>query len=349
MNLRPSPQPAYDDDSVRVFSGRALDVLRSIPDATIHSVVTDPPYAIDSTSEANEQQLSDAPMLGMQSSNWHEKATHSRGYADNDPRQFQRWCEGWLAECLRVLKPGGHLVAFGGTRTWHRLVVAAEDSGFEIRDSMVWLNASGVPKGLDASSALKANGHPDAATTWEGWSTAVKPGHEPILLARKPLEGTVAENLLQHKTGALNLGACRLQMPASGGRQRSKWATNVHMSSGAAAVLAQTAREPLETAFFVSKPQANERVKVNGVEHPTVKPLDLMRHLVRLVTPPGGTVIDPFAGSGTTLEAALMEAKRVIGVERDAAYLPLILERIRRRAHPFQPDLQDENVLTLPL
>lgn len=347
-----SPATAFDDGRLKVTHGDALIALRAMPDESVHAVVTDPPYAINrAEAGADPEQLMQSAMLGMQSQNWHESATHSRGYADSDPHQFQTWCEAWLTECHRVLKPGGHLIAFGGTRTWHRLVSAAEDVDFEIRDNMAWLYASGVPKGLDVQSALATAGRHEEALRWEGWGTTLKPGFEPFVLARKPLEGTVTENLERHSTGALNLGGCRVLL-AAGTHQESagRWPTNVHVEGASVKGLVARGNTPPESVFFVSKPNAKERTRSRGVEHPTVKPLTLMRHLVRLVTPPGGTVLDPFAGSGTTLEAALIEGFHAIGIEREAAYVPLILERIRRRLRPFESE-QDgaETVLTLPL
>ena len=347
----PSPTSSvtvWDDERLRLIHGDALTALRQIPDASIHAVVTDPPYAIDKgKADASDEELMRSAMLGMQSQNWHESATHSRGYADNDPRQFQRWCDLWLTECLRVLKPGGHLVVFGGTRTWHRVAASAQDSGFEIRDNLAWLYASGVPKGLDAASAFRSAGDEAGAAQWRGWGTGLKPTFEPIILARKPLDGTVAENLARHATGALNLEACRLRgHPA--GRGRGKWAPNVHAAEDTARSITATSNVAADQVFFISKPSNRERVTVCGVEHPTVKPLDLMRHLVRLVTPPGGLVLDPFAGSGTTIEACIAEGFSAIGIEREADYLPLIHERIRRQMNPFAATA-DDHLLTLPI
>jgi len=205
--------------SVQIIAGDCRDVLRTLPDASVDSVVTDPPYE-----------------LGFMGKKW------DRSGVANDVRVW--------AECLRVLKPGGHLVAFGGTRTYHRMVCAIEDAGFEVRDQLGWLYGSGFPKSLDVSKAIdKAAGAEreviatrfdgvgntaaslhktegfaasrssvfditapatDAARQWQGWGTALKPAWEPIVLARKPLVGTVAENVLQHGTGAMNIDGCRV-------------------------------------------------------------------------------------------------------------------------------------------
>ncbi|ALA06326.1 DNA methylase [Mycobacterium phage Ukulele] len=350
-------------------------------------------------------------------------------------------------QCLRVLKPGGHLLAFGGSRTWHRLTVAIEDAGFEIRDSIAWLYGSGFPKSLDVSKAIdKAAGaerevtglsqhHSPGRTTdlglinddgwqggqlrtvtapateaawqWQGWGTALKPAFEPIVVARKPLAGTVAANVLEHGTGALNIDACRI--PAGqdyrdkcasvvgldsnrngaaygewtgartdSAREEGRWPTNVVLDDTQAAELdAQTGIQKSGTAvqrngggqkifggiaggensagarpdagyndeggasrfFPVFKYQAKAPTKErpsyvnedgNKVAHSTVKPLALMRWLVKLVTPPGGVVLDPFAGSGTTVEACLLEKFRCIAIENEPDYIPLIEQRLER-------------------
>ena len=334
-------------------------------------------------------------------------------------------------ECLRVLKPGGHCLAFGSPRTWHNLQTAIEKSGFEIRDSIAYLYGSGFPKSMDVGKAIdKAAGAERAvvgsrtltgtaasssahvgnlaggsgvgavkvvdvtapatpdAEQWQGWGTALKPAFEPIVVARKPLAGTVAQNVLTHGTGALNIDGCRVGdgggttkgNPPKGESNgiygngingaceivdlgKGRWPANVILDESQAAALDQvsgmsesrigkprgaasgdgwgmtaTGAEYADSGgasrfFYTTKAPSAERPKANGIAHPTVKPLDLMRWLVRLVTPPGGVVLDPFAGSGTTLEAAIVEGFRSIGIEREADYLPLIEQRIAR-AHP---------------
>ena len=331
---------------------------------------------------------------------------------------FGEWCEAWTTECLRVLKPGGHMLAFGGTRTWHRLVCAAEDAGFEIRDSIAWMYGSGFPKSLDVSKAIdKAAGvefgvgfmRPDGrggynvtknqleragastpdAQRWQGWGTALKPAFEPVMVARKPLTGTVAGNVLAHGTGALNIDGCRIAgekvrttrttalgvMNDDGWQPRpgvfeshdaGRWPANVVLDETQAAALDQQSGEGVSRVgkprgadagdgwgmtatgaeyddaggasrfFYTAKADSSERVRVNGTAHPTVKPLSLMRWLVRLVTPPGGVVLEPFAGSGTTVEACILERFRCVAIEREADYLPLITQRIHRRLDPVQ-------------
>jgi site-specific DNA-methyltransferase (adenine-specific) len=294
------------------------------------------------------------------------------------------------AECLRVLKSGGHLLAFAGTRTQHRMAVRIEDAGFEIRDMIAWVYGSGFPKSLDVSKAIdKAAGadrevirtpmtahstagkgssnelderpwmtkarelgyHEHAGNTpatpeakqWEGWGTALKPALEPITVARKPLIGTVAENVLQHGTGAINVDGCRVG---------KRWPANfIHDGSEEATdLLGDSAR-----FFYCAKASKADRDKgcegleerkagaMSGIEtregkptnhpmrtnfHPTVKPTDLMRYLCRLVTPPNGIVLDPFMGSGSTGKAAMLEGFAFVGIEREAEYVEIAKARI---------------------
>ena len=375
-------KPYYQDKHVRVFHGDCLDVLRGLSDASVHAVVTDPPYE-----------------LGFMGKAW-----DGTGIA---------YDVGLWAECLRVLKPGGHLLAFGGSRTWHLMAVAIEDAGFEMRDSIAWLYGSGFPKSLDVSKAIdKAAGArrevvgrragagngsvvglgsgrsmaseyddtipatPDAER-WQGWGTALKPAFEPIVVARKPLAGTVAANVLEHGTGALNIDATRI--PATDGYEKAwdkpvsvnaknlvagglsgsterklvdisankpsggRWPTNVVLDEYQAEELDQQSGTSVSRFFpvfrYEAKADSDERPRANGVVHPTVKPVSLMRWLVRLVTPPGGTVLEPFAGSGTTLQAARAEGFDVIGIEREADYLPLIRERLERVGSPVNAEV----------
>lgn len=543
-----------------LLRGDCIARMRDLPDASIDAVVTDPPYGLDFMGKAWDRYT---------------------------PLDFEQWCATWAAEALRVLKPGGHLLAFGGSRTWHRLAAGTEDAGFEVRDSIAWLYGSGFPKSLDVSKAidkaagaerevvgtrpgqditggnynsaagsprvdLKITGAPATpeAAAWQGWGTALKPAFEPIVVARKPLAGTVAANVLQYGTGALNIDASRIGTtkdvpssaapPTNGGPVFGKWAgavtersgmdantgrwpANVMLDEGQAAALdaqtgtlksggsgaarksapagngrthgtmphlGYTAHEPdsggasrffyvtsregdsMETCdhattaaptssqrserddsaqggavtsarlaerstrlglsvpstsgtasgsrasgesnmrpipsiggaslpdsqrgkrtptanhaasavsresdtmrttggpsissgtadlttspgtsssmghgaaalpiddlherfrYVAKAPKSERPVTVddegNRVIHPTVKPLALMRYLVTLVTPPGGVVLDPFAGSGTTLEAAYSCGFESIGVELTPDYWPLIEARIER-------------------
>lgn len=440
------PPSELSFSSGRVLVGDCLERLKRLPDASADAIVTDPPYE-----------------LGFMGKKW-----DASGIAYNT--------ELWK-HCLRVLKPGGHLLAFGGSRTYHRMTVAIEDAGFEVRDSIHWVYGSGFPKSLDVSKAIdKAAGAErevvgpgfyagrgrrtdnavygrstssegetitapatDAARQWDGWGTALKPAHEPVVVARKPLAGTVAANVLAHGTGALNIDGCRVGnevrhnpacrtpdgTPSLGGGPTAtegttatgRWPANFLLTHaagcrqvgtttdafsvvsglrdypqnsnfGARAQVEQTAQEvtvpvwscapgcpvaeldaqsegasrfftvtewdPIADAppfRYQAKPSKKERNSgldglplravpvgtptndgsgqvVTANVHPTVKPVALMRWLVRLVTPPGGTVLDPFLGSGTTAVAAVLEGFSWVGCEMTAEYLPIIRGRV---------------------
>ena len=454
-----------------IFLGDCLSVLRSLPDCSVDAVVTDPPYG-----------------LSFMGKKW-----------DYDVPSEEVW-----RECLRVLKPGGHLLAFAGTRTQHRMAVRIEDAGFEIRDMIAWVYGSGFPKSLDVSKAITNRADPvkvreikiwlaeqikrsgktkaeinrecnftasdylktepgndaggratwhtllpygdkwarlkavvgfgneyDAeiqqygiiseqrhrpkenqeiygkysgtitdyeltapARQWQGWGTALKPALEPITVARKPLIGTVAENVLAHGTGALNIDGCRIEgappsvpqpsfnsptgrtygMKTGEGRNgkmsqaAGRWPANL-IHDGSEEVMGLLA----DAARFFYAPKASKRDRDEGMQidavanrqgnrpgspdetgkfpdhdhrertgnfHPTVKPTDLMRYLCRLVTPPGGTVLDPFMGSGSTGKAAILEGFNFIGIEREADYVEIAKARIASaQAQPKQESL----------
>ena len=368
----------------QIICGDNVETLRTLPDACVDSCVTDPPYG-----------------LAFMGKKW-----------DYDVPSSEVW-----QECLRVLKPGGHLLAFAGTRTQHRMAVRIEDAGFEIRDMIAWVYGSGFPKSLDVSKAIdKAAGAEreryertafggtfsddngttygtalsndpatEAAKQWAGWGTALKPALEPITVARKPFPGTVAENVLQHGPGALNVDGCRvgteivgwsggaaggntwnaencgLRKPGDARPVSGRWPANlIHDGSEevvglfpetAPAKMSDRGKGKGDTGtygvyggdpgvrghddaggsasrfFYCAKADASER---RNSKHPTIKPVALMRYLVRLVCPAGGVVLDPFAGSGTTIEAARLEHCRAIGIEREAEYCADILERLRQ-------------------
>ncbi len=385
------------DDAYCLLHGDCRERLQSLHDNSIDAIVTDPPYG-----------------LAFMGKKW-----------DYDVPSADIW-----RECLRVLKPGGHLLAFAGTRTQHRMACNIEDAGFDIRDMIAWVYGSGFPKSLDVSKAIDkaagadrevvgvssvtgerrnagsekyggGNGIPqsvnfitapatDAARQWDGWGTALKPAMEPITVARKPLCGTVADNVMRYGTGGINVDACRV--PSDDGYEKA-WdrpiSTNIgsgrngnYISDGSQHVIDISGNKPTggrwpanvihngsdevvgllgSAARFFYCAKASKRDRDEGCEgmeqrkvstmnsyvrpsegrtadkdggpkrnyHPTVKPSDLMRYLCRLVTPPGGTVLDPFMGSGSTGKAAMLEGFRFIGIEREAEYVEIAKARIQ--------------------
>lgn len=408
--------------STALFHADCRDALRELPDNSIDSCVTDPPYALVSVvkrfgaADAAPAKGNDAYMrasAGFMGKTW-----------DTGETAFST--EFW-AEVLRVLKPGAHVVAFGASRGYHRMTCAIEDAGFEIRDSLMWVYGTGFPKSHDIAKQIdKQAGHwrgragevidrtvgqvakgteyertdkgdpITAAAAWEGFGTALKPAFEPIVLARKPLsEPTVAANVLRWRTGALNIGACRVPTTEnlnggaySGGERRrdeyastdsidgavplsrlnrgigefaqpeGRWPANV-VHDGSDEVIGafpntngskRGVKDPNGSMgyhggasglpgvvggyddaggsaarfFYSAKASKADR---NGSKHPTVKPISLMEWLCTLITPPGGTVLDPFAGSGTTGIAAQNKGFQVVLCEREAEYVTDIKAR----------------------
>jgi len=379
-------------EGVTLYLGDCREILPALAASSIDSCVTDPPYHLN--------------FMGKE---W-----------DGGDVAFR--AETWRA-VYRVLKPGGHLLAFGGTRTHHRMACAIEDAGFEIRDCVMWLYGSGFPKSHDVSKGIdraagaerivtrngtvQRNGYgddwdtnssgdrprkdlpaTDAAREWEGWGTALKPACEPIVLARKPLgEDTVAANVLRWGTGAINIDGCRIATDAliddsrlggkgdwSGAKlgyhgskseirhpssSLGRWPANV-VHDGSEEVVAafpesggSRIEKPCDRTFkafadgglggsrgprgfddersaarffYTAKADDHDRI---GSKHPTVKPLDLMQYLVRLVTRKGGTVLDPFAGTGTTGEAAFREGMRAVLIEAEPQYQDDIRRRMK--------------------
>jgi site-specific DNA-methyltransferase (adenine-specific) len=429
----------------RVFAGDCREALKHLPDNSVDSVVTDPPYE-----------------LGFMGKSW-----DSSGIA-YDPAVW--------AECLRVLKPGGHILAFGGSRTWHRLAVAVEDAGFELRDSIAWIYGSGFPKSLDVSKAIDKNLGAERevvgtsrgvgvsaednqhgginrgavgikqtaidipvtapatseAKQWGGWGTALKPAFEPVVVGRKPFgKGvTVAENVLAWGVGGLNIDGSRIgsekiqtnryttkgDMTSFHGSQsgneyassvhQGRWPANVIFDEVTAGLLDEQtgvlksgafdqSKNTVENRIYGAMPKnrsklfeaseggasrffyvakASKRDRNEGLEeleatsagemvdrvegsagmdspragagrtagaknfHPTVKPTALMRYLIKLVTPEGGVVLDPFTGSGSTGKAALLDGFQFVGVELTEEYLPIIEGRLRWASEQVDTD-----------
>ncbi|HSZ69099.1 MAG TPA: site-specific DNA-methyltransferase [Solirubrobacteraceae bacterium] len=341
----------------RLVEGNCFDALAKLEPNSVDAVITDPPYGI-----------------GVSGLEWDRPAHFNPGGrkrrrppTENPNTRLQRFSREWSAACLHSLKPGGHILAFAAARTSHRLTCGLEEAGLEIRDALMWLQGQGYP----ATRPLR-----------DGLGTGLKPAWEPIILARKPLEGSLDQTLAAHGTGAMNIDACRIELTArdcpsegrSHGRrltasQRGRWPANLLLSHGCCTDKQCEADCPIRLLgerhrfFYCAKAPRREReagceqlprrvvqtFKIGAHQeqmcaanpvanvHPTVKPIDLMRWLVRLVTPAGGLVLDPFAGSGSTGAAAVLEGARFIGIEREAAYVPIARARIRHWAQPAKP------------
>jgi site-specific DNA-methyltransferase (adenine-specific) len=354
-------EPVFTERGVTVYHGDSTQTLQSIPGNTVDAVVTDPPYGLSKEPDARE--VLEHWLAG-------DDYTHTgSGFMGRTWDSFVPGPAVWR-ECFRVLKPGGHLLAFFGTRTADIGGLAIRLADFEIRDTVAWMYGSGFPKTLDVSKALdkgagiwrgraiavssknyartdKGDPVSDDAKRWEGWGTALKPAFEPVIVARKPLVATVARNVLEYGTGAINIDGTRIgggevrQVPGDAGRKGSqsigafngtdayvttdgRWPANVVLDDAAGAMLDAQTDGNTSRFYYTAKAGTAERL---GSKHPTVKPVDLMRWLIRLVTPPGGTVLDPFAGTGTTGQAAIEEGHPAILIEREAEYL----DDIRRR------------------
>ena len=310
---------------MRLLQGDCLEAMAGLAADSVDAVLTDPPYGI-----AFQQEPWDGRAIA--------EAAARAGHERLSPNQaFEVWARSWATECLRVMKPGAHLAAFGSPRTFHRLSAGLEDAGLEIRDTLMWLYGSGMPK---------SRHYPDDR------ASALKPAWEPIVLARKPLAGTIEENLAHHGTGVLCIGECRVHGRHPADVLLSHEADCEDGSCARACAVAQldAASERAPSRFFYcAKASRGERDagcerlpkrtldlfpaegKRSGPArnpHPTVKPLELMRWLVRLLCPPGGVVLDPFTGSGSTGAAAMVEGRDFLGIEFEAPYLEIARARI---------------------
>lgn len=430
----------HNSEQFTLYNGDSKQILPTLAENSIDSIVTDPPYE-----------------LGFMGKSW-----DSTGIAND----IDLW-----KEVLRVLKPGGHLLAFSGSRTYHRMVVAIEDAGFEIRDQIMWVYGSGFPKSLNIDKAIdkalgakreilgvarmqpdiRGNNYAqgqreyggdtvpqyitqpatDQAKQWQGWGTALKPAHEPIVLARKPFTGTVANNVLTYGTGGINIDGSRVgneiisthnapkgtfaggepdrgsdtstyenhigrwpanfiydgsdevmalfpntgkSTPSKGHFRNGNTVGDERTSKGAglyghgAWIAGSQYADSGSAARFFYCAKAGKRDRNEGLDsfndkeihrfgagigesktpdapsieknnHPTVKPTDLMRYLCRLITPPNGTILDPFLGSGSTGKAAMYEGFKFIGIELTQEYLPIAKARIE-----FALNNQDEKL-----
>lgn len=327
--------PLADEVAWTVITADTLTLLPDLPDNCIDAVVCDPPYGID-----------------FQQAAWDGKAIRTAGAAAagrplTNGQAFEQWTGVWARELTRVVKPGGHIACFAAPRMTHRLTCGLEDAGLEIRDVLMWLYGSGMPK----SRRLPG-----------GRGTALKPAYEPIVLARTPMAGTSAATAQTWGTGALNTEACAILDPSSPTTAR-RWPANVCLTHqpgcrpgrcaarcAAGDLDRHTGRVRPSRFFYCGKASRRERdigcdqLPARTLDlfpsaagssrrrarnpHPTVKPIELMRWLTRLVTPEGGVVLDPFCGSGSTGCAAVLEDRRFIGIERDPEHAKVARSRI---------------------
>ena len=313
-----------------LVNGDCLEEVQKLVDKGIQvdSIVTDPPYHLTSIVERFGKEGS-APAKDKDGAFQRQSKGFMGKEWDGGDIAFRK--ETWEL-FMKVLKPGGHLLAFSGSRTYHRMAVAIEDAGFNIRDQIMWLYGSGFPKSHNLG---------------DGWGTALKPAHEPIVLARKKIEGTNKQNREKYGTAGLNIDACRVGLsegddPRLGGKgtwKTDKMAKDVYDGgyTGVETGSSELGRFPANVmhngleedwARYFYCPKTSKAEKGNDNTHPTVKPIKLMKYLCRLITPKGGTVLDPFMGSGSTGIAAKDEGFEFIGIEREKEYFEIAERRV---------------------
>jgi DNA modification methylase len=405
---------------MKLLLGDCLDKLKELDDNSIDSIVTDPPYGLsfmgkdwDKVKATRETQSQVVKGLGA--------GMKMTTLADNI--EFEKWVTEWSIECMRVLKPGGYMLAFGGSRMYHRLASGVENAGFEIRDQMMWIYGSGFPKSRDIGKDIEkikvggiknlkqigtkqgikvetgTSGYSyskeyvpgksmggkqisgdipvyEITNEWGGWGTALKPAHEPIVMARKPLsEKTVGNNVLEWGTGGINIDDSRIptndnlgggatngsvldiegfdrpwmhdeeKMKEFGEKMKQKvehsqtlgrFPANIIFDEEAGKILDEQ-YEGVSRFFYCPKTSKGDRNE--GNIHPTVKPTDLMLYLIRLVTPKGGTTLDPFMGSGSTGKAAIRGGFDFVGIEREKEYMEIAENRINYEiSNPYKEE-----------
>lgn len=394
----------------QILNGNSLELLKTLADNSVDAIVTDPPYGLSQHSQSDIVNALTAWLAG-------EEYDHGKnGFMNKDWDSFVP-SPILFKECLRVLKHGGHILCFAGSRTQDLMSLSIRLAGFEIRDACLWLYGSGFPKGLDIAKAgaVKGTTIKNEAKQWEGWNTQLKPAYETIIMARKPLDGTIVNNVLKQGVGGLNIDACRVKTEDSTARNRnnvgqntytSEWGayqTETHTQGRYPANIILDGSDSVEALFPNTKSpsgyshrkarqnnclsggdmerfafnghgdqgsasryfyhaKASKRDRNEGLEdfelkakwdrnsvsenfqgmrenkkstlpnkntHPTVKATQLMRYLVKLVTPQGGLVLDPFMGSGSTGKACMYEGMQFVGIELNQEYCKIAEARIK--------------------
>jgi site-specific DNA-methyltransferase (adenine-specific) len=345
-----------------IIHGDSLHELTKLDDNSIDAVVSDPPYGLSNISHSALMACLKEWALGNYS-----YLPAAKGFMGKSWDGFVPPPALWR-EVYRVMKPGAHALIFAGSRTQDLMGLSLRVAGFEIRDILQWLYGSGFPKSHDVSKAIdKTKGYKrevigkmktkkfkgaqyvgkyvgsdyidvtapasPQAKQWEGWGTALKPAYEPILLVRKPLICSVAENVLKHGTGGINIDACRIG---------SRYPMNVILDEHASNLLDIQAPN-VNRFFYCAKALPNERqAGLDGLNiHPTVKPIELMKYLCKLITPPGGTILEPFLGSGTTAIAANLLDFECIGIERELEYVKVAEARLKYWTLNYEPIYSD--------
>ena len=413
----------YEENDFKIINGNSLEVLKSFNQNSVDAIITDPPYGLTSITKRFGKENSAAAKYGKDGS----FSRLSKGFMGKlwDGTGIEYNVDFWK-ECLKVLKPGGYLLAFGGTRTFHRIACAIEDAGFEIRDTLMWLFGTGFPKSHNIAE-------------FKGYGTSLKPAYEPIIMARKPIENSVVNNMLKYGVGGLNIDECRIESETitshnapkgtfAGGEPNRGSDTSTYKSyegrfpanvitDGSDEVKANMPNtksnggnlstynfkdsekgnlsfgqnnkilERLETDYVAPNDEgsacryyycakASKKDRDEGLEdfeekqttdgcirnnketarifgcnsvlrhnsHPCVKPTELMQYLIRLVAPNGATILDPFAGSGSTGKAVMFENRernkdyKFIGIELEKEYLPIIVARIKYAKYKLKYD-----------
>lgn len=367
--------------NVKIFNNDCIEVMKSFSDSTIDAIITDPPYGLSDIKPAEVNSI-----LSKWASGERSYIPNKKGFLNNDWDSFVPPPSVW-DECFRVLKPGGYAAVFSSTRNQDLMCLSLRLAGFEVRDCLAWVYATGMPKSSSISKGLEKAGLDN--TGFEGYGSALKPGYEPIILVRKPVEKTLYNNVDKYSTGGINIDDCRIYPKVNDEidkTQQGRFPANIMFDKESAVILdkqsghskGRPAKATLNGGVSGSKKVASNTPFLPGIAttgytdeggasrffhvfsyhkktpsiekpfiveedgskttHPTVKPLSLMKWLVELLSPPNSPIIlDPFSGSGSTLEACILSNKDCIGIELSDKYTRLIEKRLEKH--------EDDNII----